>query len=111
MISAFPEEDRLSLLAWQDARNLEEIDPDSDITNLVPVMGRLLGWLNEGEKCEQKGMRVIAMLVVVRPDFIEAKSLGKMSPTSKQNLSKLCVDFRATFGWRPSAHQVAKEAI
>jgi hypothetical protein len=103
-------EARLAMEAYRDLQNQPECDSDSDLTDLVPALGRLLGWLNEGEKCEQKGMRVVAMLIVVRPDFIQQKSLSEMSPTSKQNLSKLVVDFRSTFGWRPSAHQIAKNS-
>jgi hypothetical protein len=101
-------QDRLAVQEFRDLQNQAEIDPDSDLTDLVPALSRLLGWLNEGERCEQKGMRVVAMLVCVRPDFIQEKSLGQMSPTSKQNLSKLVVDFRSTFGWRASTHQAAK---
>jgi hypothetical protein len=44
----------------------------------------------------------------LRPDLNGGKSLAELSPTTKQNLSKICVDFRQTFGWKPSAHQIAK---
>ena len=97
-----------SFANWQAAQNQpENADPDSDLTDLIPALSRLLAWLSEGKECEQKGMRVVAMLSVVRPDFLHEKSLKYMSNTSKQNLSKLCVDFRQTFGWRASAQQVA----
>jgi len=108
MISDIGVEAQLAMQEWRDLQNRPETDPDSDLTDLVPALSRLLGWLNEGDTCERKGMRFVAMLVCVRPDFIEARSLGQMSPTSKQNLSKLVVDFRSTFGWRASAHQAAK---
>jgi hypothetical protein len=96
-----------SLADWQDSQNLES-DPDSDLSDLIPKVSRLLGWLAEGRTAEQRGDRVTAMLFVVRPDFIEGRSLKFMSSSSKQNLSKLIVDFRATFGWRESAHQIAR---
>jgi hypothetical protein len=104
-------EDQIALREWKGQMHQAIADdPDSDITDLVPALARLLGWLSEGEKCEQKGMRVVAMLYVVRPDFLKEKSLGRMSATSKENLSKLVVDFRLTFGWRESGHQAAKRS-
>jgi hypothetical protein len=73
---------------------------------MAPVLSRLLGWLNDGATCDQIGMRFTAMLVCIRPDFVEAESLKRMSPKSKQNLSELIADFRLTFGWqRGSLHQ------
>jgi hypothetical protein len=107
MISSSPLDDQ-SLSAWRDTTNRAEIDPDSDLTDLVPVLSRLLGWLCEPETCERRGMRVTALVQVVRPDLNGGRSLGKLSPTSKQNFSKLVVDFRSTFGFRASAHQIAK---
>lgn len=101
-------EERLAMESWRDATNQAEIDPDSDLTALVPALSRLLGWLCEPETCERRGMRLTALVQVVRPDLNGGKSLGQISPTSKQNISKLMVDFRATFCYRPSAHQVAK---
>jgi hypothetical protein len=100
--------DRQSMESWRDVQNRPESDPDSDLTDLVPALSRLLGWLCEPENCERRGMRVTALVQVVRPDLNGGRSLGQMSPTSKQNISKLIVDFRATFCYRPSAHQVAK---
>jgi hypothetical protein len=58
-----------SLADWQDSQNRIESDPDSDLTDLVPKVSRLLGWLAEGGTAEQRGDRVTAMLFVVRPDF------------------------------------------
>src|ERR1700730_1643316 len=104
MISDIGVEAQLALESWRDATNREEIDPDADLTNLIPALSRLLGWLGEGETCERRGMRVTVLLEVGRPDFNHGKSLGQMSPTSKQNLSKLMTDFRLTFGWRQCAH-------
>jgi hypothetical protein len=103
-------EERLAMESWRDVQNRpeNESDPDSDLTDLVPVLSRLLGWLCEPETCERRGMRLTALVQVVRPDLNGGKSLGQLSPTSKQNFSKLCVDFRETFGFRASAHQVAK---
>jgi hypothetical protein len=77
--------DARSLADWKAMQNQAENDPDSNLTDLIPALGRLLGWLNEGEKCEQKDMRVVAMPVCVRPDFIQEKSPVQMSPTSIQN--------------------------
>jgi hypothetical protein len=58
-----------SVEAWREATNREEIDPDSDLTDLIPALSRLIGWLNEGKTCEQAGMRVKAFTFVVRPDL------------------------------------------
>lgn len=104
------EETQLSLLAWRDTTNREEFDSDADITSLIPAIARLIGWLCEPETCERRGMRVTALAEVVRPDFNGGKSLGRMSKTSKQNLSKLMTDFRTTFNLRESAHQIAKRS-
>jgi hypothetical protein len=99
-----------SLADWQDSQKRIESDPDSDLSDLVPKVSRLLGWLAEGGTAEQRGDRVTAMLFCIRPDFVEGRSLKFMSNSSKQNLSKLVVDFRATFGLRQSAHQAAKNS-
>jgi len=103
-------EERLAMEEWRDATNQAENDSDSDLSALVPALSRLIAWLCEPETCERRGMRITAMVEVVRPDLNGGKSLAQLSSTSKQNLSKLCVDFRETFGWRPSAHQVAKNS-
>lgn len=99
-----------SLASWQATQNQPEpeSDPDSDISALVPACARLLAWLTQPETCERRGMRVTAMAEVIRPDLNGGRSLGQMSGTSKQNLSKLMTDFRSTFNIRPSAHQIAK---
>jgi hypothetical protein len=100
-------EENLSLQSWRDSQ--AEIDPDSDLTDLVPVLSRLIGWLCEPETVERRGLRVCALAECVRPDLNGGRSLGQLSAgTSKQNLSKLMTDFRATFHLRPSAHQVVK---
>lgn len=104
MISDVSVEGQLAIQAWRDATNKDEIDPDSDLANLAPPLGRLLGWLSEGKTCEQAGLRVKAILFVVRPDFLERQSLGRMSKTSKRILNDLVVDFKGTFVWQ-SAHQ------
>jgi hypothetical protein len=93
-------EERLAMESWRDVQNQTDIDPDSDLTDLVPALGRLLGWLAEGDTCERRGMRVLAVLVVVRPDFIEEKSLGQMSRGSKRLFDELVNDFRSTFTLR-----------
>ena len=87
----------IDLQNWKDAENRPEADPDSRLTNLVPALSRVLGWLNDGKSCEQAGMRVKAMLFVVRPDFLDGRSLGRLSPTSKRILDDLVADFQATF--------------
>jgi alkylhydroperoxidase family enzyme len=110
MISDIGVEAQMAVEAWRDATNQTDIDPDSNLTDLVPVMGRLLGWLSEPETCERRGMRVTALLECVRPDLNGGRSLAQLSPTSKQNLSKLCVNFRETFSLHRSAHQIAKVA-
>jgi hypothetical protein len=97
---------RIDLANWKDSENCFESDQDSRLTSLVPVLSRLLGWLNDAGTCDQIGMRFTAMLVCIRPDFIEEQSLKSMSPKSKQSLSELIADFRLTFGWqRGSLHQ------
>jgi hypothetical protein len=90
-------EDSLSLQNWRDSQ--ADMDP-ANHSDLVPVLNRLLGWLAEGEKCEQKGMRVLVLLVCVRPDFIEEKSFGQMSRASKRFFDELVNDFQSTFTLR-----------
>lgn len=111
MQSRLTAEDQLALSEWRGAMHQAfDDDPDSDLTDLVPALSRLLGWLSEPETCERRGMRVTAMNECVRPDFNQGRSLGRMSKTSKQNLSKLMTDFRKTFNLRESAHQAAKRS-
>jgi hypothetical protein len=98
MLTEFEEiESKTALQSWRDS--LAEIDP-ANHSDLVPALSRLLGWLAEGEKCEQKGMRVVALLICVRPDFIEPKSFGRMSRASKRVCNELVNDFRSTFTLR-----------
>ena len=104
-------EAQLAVQSWKDAQNQEEIDPDSDITNLVPVLARVLGWLADAKTVERLGLRTAVLLNVVRPDLLPATSLAEMSGTSRQNVSKLVVSFRATFGLRESINQIAKRSI
>ena len=96
---------RIDLQNYKDLQNRSESDQDSRLASLVPALSRLLGWLNDGKTCDQIGMRFTAMLLCVRPDFIEAESLKRMSPKSKQNLHDLIADFRLTFDWRESLNQ------
>jgi hypothetical protein len=98
-------EGSLALQSWRDSQ--AEIDP-AHHSDLIPALSRLLGWLAEGEKCEQKGMRVIALLVCVRPDFMEQKSLRGMSRASKQIFDALVNDFKRSFHWQQAAHQNGK---
>ena len=99
---------RIDLENWRDSENRSESDQDSRLSNLIPPLGRLLGWLNEGKTCEQKGMRFTAMLVCVRPDFIEEQSLKFMPPKSQRSLSELIADFRLTFGWREPVNRIGE---
>ena len=102
---------QLDVQAWRDAKNQEEIDPDSDLTELVPALSRVLGWLADAKTIERLGLRTAVLLNVVRPDLLPATSLAEMSGTSRQNVSKLVVSFRATFGLRESINQIAKRSI
>lgn len=106
-------EERLAMEEWRDLQNRaeNENDPDSDISNLVPVLSRLLGWLSAATTIERLGLRTAVLLNIVRPDLLPNTSLSEMSSTSRQNVSKLTVSFRATFGFRESAHQLAKRGI
>jgi hypothetical protein len=98
MLTEFEEiESKNALQNWRDSQ--ADNDP-ANHSDLVPALGRLLGWLAEGEKCEQKGMRVLVLLVCVRPDFIEEKCLGQMSRASKRLFDDLVNDFRSTFTLR-----------
>jgi hypothetical protein len=98
-------EETVALQSWRDSQ--AEIDP-GDYSDLTPALSRVLGWLNDGEQCEQKGMRVVAMLFVVRPDFIQQESLRRMPLASKQSFDALVLDFRNTFTLRPFVNQVGK---
>jgi hypothetical protein len=105
MISDIGVEAQMAIQSWRDSQ--AEID-SVDYSDLIPALSRVLGWLNEGDQCEQKGMRVVAMLFVVRPDFIEQRSLGKMSQASRQSFDALVLDFRSTFTLRNSVNQAEK---
>jgi hypothetical protein len=94
MISDIGVEAQMAIQSWRDSE--AEIDR-GNYSDLTPALSRLLGWLNDGEQCEQKGLRVVAMIVCVRPDFVDPKSLGRMSRTSKQSFDALVLDFKATF--------------
>jgi len=105
-------EARLAVQAWRDAQNRpENDDSDSDITNLVPSLARLLVWLSDATTVERIGMRTMVLIHIVRPDLLPATSIAELSGTSRQNISKLTVSFRATFGLRESTNQVAKRRI
>jgi hypothetical protein len=103
-------EDRQAMENWRDLQNWpeNENDPDSDLTDLIPALARLLGWLSEAGTIERLGLRTAVLLNTVRPDLLPKLSLAEMSGTTRQNVSKLTVSFRATFGLRESAHQAAK---
>jgi hypothetical protein len=101
----------IDLQSWRDATNREEIDPDSDISELVPALARVLGWLADGKTIERLGLRTAVLINIVRPDLLPPTSLAEMSATSRQNVSKLTVSFRATFGLRESTQQIAKRRI
>jgi hypothetical protein len=101
----------IDLQRWKESENRFESDQDSRLASLIPPLSRLLGWLNEGKTCEQIGMRFTAMLVCVRPDFIEEQSLKLLSPKSQRSLSELIADFRLTFGWRGSVNEIGQRRI
>jgi hypothetical protein len=104
--------DREALQTWRDTTNRpDELDPDSDITDLVPALSRVLGWLSDAKTIERLGLRTAVLLSVVRPDLLPETSLAELSGTTRQNVSKLVVAFRATFGLRESTNQVAKRRI
>jgi len=104
--------DRLALQSWRDTTNRpEELDPDSDITDLVPALSRVLGWLSDAKTIERLGLRTAVLISIVRPDLLPETSLSELSGTSRQNVSKLTVSFRATFGLRESTNQIAKRRI
>jgi len=89
---------------------VEDIEPDqdNDLSDLVPKVSRLFGWISEGRTCEQIGMRATAMLFVCRPDYLDGRSLEKLTTRTRQNLDHLVVDFRSTFAYRETPHQRAK---
>lgn len=82
---------------------------DNDLSNLVPPLARLLGWIAEGENVNQMGMRIAAVLHEFRPDLLNGRSLTQISTNTRQNLDKLVVDFRATFAIRKSSRQLCKK--
>jgi hypothetical protein len=90
-------EESLALQLWRDSQ--AEIDP-AHHSDLIPALNRLLGWLAEGKRCEQKGMRVVVLLVCVRPDFIEEQSLRQMSRASRQIFEALVLDFQKNFSFK-----------
>jgi hypothetical protein len=101
--------DARSLADWQDSQKRAEADPEkTDISDLADALTRLLAWLSEADTTERMGMRTLILIYVVRPDFLQEQSLRLMSQTTKQNLSKLVVDFKQTFNLRPSVNQAAK---
>jgi hypothetical protein len=104
-------EERLAMETWRDVQNRPESDSDSDLSDLVPKVSRLLGWLSEATTIERMGLRTAVLLYCTRPDLLETSSLEQMSATSRQNVSKLVVSFRATFNLRPAINQIAKRRI
>jgi hypothetical protein len=105
-------ENRLAVQEWRDLQNQpeNESDPDSDITDLVPALSRVLGWLADASTIERLGLRTAVLLNVIRPDLLPEISLAEMSGTTRQNVSKLVVSFRETFGLRESINQRAKRS-
>jgi hypothetical protein len=102
---------QLDVQSWRDATNREEIDPDSDLTDLAVVLSRVFGWLADGKTLDRIGLRTAVLINLTRPDLLPATSLAEMSGTSRQNVSKLTVSFRATFGLRESTKQIAKKGL
>jgi hypothetical protein len=101
--------DAASLADWQDSKNRAESDSEkTDISELADALTRVLAWLSEGDTTERLGMRCAIFIYCTRPDFLPETSLRALSGTTKQNLSKLVVDFKATFNLRPSVNQAAK---
>ena len=87
--------------SWRDLQHRpNENGSDSDITDLVPALSRLLGWLSEAGTIDRLGLRTAVLLNIVRSDLLPNVSLAEMSGTTRQNVSKLTVSFRATFGLR-----------
>ena len=110
MISDLSSWDARSLSDWQDLRKQPETELETtDITELADKLNRVIAWLSEGDSIERMGMRCAIFIYIVRPDFLAETSLRLMSKTTKQNLSKLVVDFRQTFNLRPSVNQAAKQ--
>ena len=105
-------ENRLAVQEWRDLQNQpeNENDSDSDLTDLVPALSRLFGWLSQADTIQRLGLRTGVMLNVIRPDLLPETSLAEMSGTTRQNVSKLTVSFRATFGLRESANQITKRS-
>ena len=81
-------EERLAMEEWRDLQNRpeNENDPDSDLTELVPALSRLLGWLSEAATIERLGLRTAVLLNIVRPDLLPKTSLAEMSGT----IGKMC---------------------
>jgi hypothetical protein len=86
-------------------------DSDSDLSALVAPLSRLLGCIAEGRDTRQLGLRVGVVLYSLRADLIGGRTLREISGgTTRQNTSKLLIDFRATFHLKPSPQQVAKRS-
>jgi hypothetical protein len=101
-------QNELDLANWRNSENRLESDHDSALSDLAPAVSRLLGWLNDGKSCDQIGMRVKAMIFVVRPDFLDARSLTRLSPGSKRIFGDLVADFRGTFVVKSDGARIAK---
>ncbi len=70
-------ENEIAIRRWRD------LQADADPTNhadLTPALIRLLGWLNEGENCEEKGMRMTLLV-----------ESGKYSASQKQATTVHCI--------------------
>jgi hypothetical protein len=102
--------DAASLADWQDSQRRPDNPETTDITELADKLTRVLAWLSEGDTTERLGMRCAILIYCTRPDFLPETSLRLLSATSRQNLSKLVVDFKATFNLRPSVNQAAKRS-
>jgi len=81
----------------------DSIDPRLAARELTAeAMCKLLIWMADADRLEDRGLRTSVALYCIRPDLIDGKTLGVIgyiSGQTRQQIHKLAEDFRFRIGY------------
>lgn len=83
---------------------LEPLSPtETSIQRTCEVLSKTFGWVADGGKIEQKGLRASVVLFCIREDLINPSALeeiAELAGFSQPIVDGLITDFCRTVGWR-----------